>query len=309
MEKPAAISSQRQALPQQRPKKGRSNFNEAIARIVAYPPALFQMKNIKVLLLLGAILIVLGGSGVLALDEATERGNAAGFLGFDEGSERQLAEAISHGKAHAIATAYAGAATGTATALQHPFPQNGKLIYNDPLSNNSKTYTWVPGYKKGAGTDCFFANGAYHVIESNTNHFYYCIANNTSFSNFALQVEMTFIQGNYGGVLFRSVGQRHYVFRIGRDGSYVLQVYGDDTGRNTRLLVQGHSAAIDTSLNQANLIAVVARGGNIDLYVNQQYLTSVQDGSYSQGQIGLEAEDHGVPAEVMFRNAKVYTLP
>jgi hypothetical protein len=261
------------------------------------------------LLLLGAILLILVSGGVLALDEKLEpNASSVGFLGFDERIERQLAEAISHGHAHAVATAYAVAATGTAAALQHPYPQNGTLVYNDTLSNNSKTYPWVYGYKKVAGTDCFFANGAYHVVESNTDHFFYCIANNTNFSNFSFQVQMTFIQGNYGGILFRSVGKRHYIFRIGRDGSYTLQMYVDDSGRNSRLLAHGRSTAIQTGLNQANLLTVVARGDNIDLYVNRQYLTSVQDSSYSQGQIGLEAEDHGVPSEVMFSNAEVRAL-
>jgi eukaryotic-like serine/threonine-protein kinase len=272
-----------------------------------------SLKNAKALLLLGLILLVLGGSaGVLVLDEKLERGDSVGFLRFEEGIERQLVEDTTHNRAHAIATAYALVATGTATALQHPFPQNGTLVLNDPLSSDSTTFPWKPGYR-ATGTNCSFTNGVFHVVEPNSNRFYYCVANNTNFSNFIFQVQMTILRGNAGGIIFRDIGPennyfRLYYFSIGRNGTYNLQRFVHDPAHSSNQLVSGQSTFIKTGSGQTNLITVVARGNNIDLYVNQRYMVSLTDSTYTQGEIGLAAEDQGDPTEVAFSNAQVYAL-
>ena len=85
-------------------------------------------------------------------------------------------------------------------------------------------------------------------------------------------------------------------------------MFVDDTGPSSRNLARGSSTAINTNVGQSNLIAVLAHGNEIDLYVNNRYLTSVQDSTYSHGQIGLVAEDQTQPAEVIFSNAKVWKL-
>ena len=122
---------------------------------------------------------------------------------------------------------------------------------------------------------------------------------------------MTFIRGSgqdYGGILFRSYGPRQYFFRLGRNGSYLLKLYIDDSTGAGYLLKQGVSPAIHTGLNVPNILAVVAQGGNFQLYVNQQLITSASDTSYSQGQIALVAEDEKDAADVAFNDAKVWAL-
>ena len=289
--------------PKVRSKTRQLKFDEAVKMIVS-------LKNARALLLLGLILLVLGGSaGVLVLDEKLERGDSVGFLRFEEGIERQLLEDITHNRAHAIATANAI----VATALQHPFPQNGTLVLNDPLSHDSTTFPWKPGYQ-ATGTNCSFTNGVFHVIEPNPHRFYYCVANKTNFSNFIFQVQMTILRGNAGGIIFRDIGPennyfRLYYFGIGQNGTYNLQRFVHDPAHSSNQLVNGQSTFIKTGSGQTNLITVVARGNNIDLYVNQRYIASVTDSTYAQGEIGLAAEDQGDPTEVAFSNAQVYTLP
>jgi serine/threonine protein kinase len=211
---------------------------------------------------------------------------------------------------NATATANGGTAiAATATASWFPYPPNkGMLVLNDPLSDNSKGYDWVIGYNRYPGADCVFTGGAYHVIELNTQRFYYCIANNIRLSNFVFEVQMRFIKGNvgYGGILFRSQAQRHYFFRIGQNGSYKLALYRDDIVGVK--LATGTSPAIHRNLNDPNILAVVARGSNIDLYVNQQLIASVADSAYGIGQIGFAAENEVAPVEAVFSNAKVWTL-
>ncbi|HLQ30945.1 MAG TPA: protein kinase [Ktedonobacteraceae bacterium] len=220
----------------------------------------------------------------------------------------------SRAKANATATALASvAAAATATASWFPYPPNtGTLVLNDPLTDNSRGYSWSRGYTQDdAGTDCAFKGGAYHVIESNPGRFYYCVAKNSNFSNFTFQVQMTFIQGSrpdYGGVLFRSEGKRQYFFRLGRNGSYLLKLFIDNTIGAGSILKAGFSPAIHTGLNVPNLLAVVAQGGNFSLYVNHQLIASANDTSYSQGKIALFSEDEQDTCDVAFNDAKVWAI-
>ncbi len=73
-------------------------------------------------------------------------------------------------------------------------------------------------------------------------------------------------------------------------------------------MTQGSSPAIKQGLNQTNLIAVVAQGTNIALYINHQLLGNVTDSTYSHGPVGLFAVVYTQPTEVAFSNAKVWTL-
>ncbi len=72
----------------------------------------------------------------------------------------------------------------------------------------------------------------------------------------------------------------------------------------------GSSSAIKVGLNQSNLIAIVAHGNTLDLFVNKQYITSVNDSTPSGGGIGVVAFCNAMskPTEVEFRNAIVWIL-
>jgi hypothetical protein len=65
---------------------------------------------------------------------------------------------------------------------------------------------------------------------------------------------------------------------------------------------------VDTSPGKQILLAVIANGNTITMYVNHQQVASVQDSTYSQGQVGVAAEDVSGPTEVAFSNARVWTL-
>ena len=63
-----------------------------------------------------------------------------------------------------------------------------------------------------------------------------------------------------------------------------------------------------TGFNQANIIAVVASGSELDLYVNHQFITYANDSTLSQGQLGVCAEDVSNASEIVYRDAIVWTL-
>jgi hypothetical protein len=211
------------------------------------------------------------------------------------------AQAQATGQVQANQTATARAqASATVAAFQSIYTQatSGNPILNDPLTRQDAN-SW------DQGNNCFFTNNAYHVKETDKGFFFYCIAESSNFSNFAYQIQMNFIQGNSGGIIFRADGAnaRFYFFRIGLNGTYDLYVYVDRVGSHAKTLTHGTSSLIS---NHSDTLTVVARGSNLYLYVNKQYLTSLSDGSLTSGQIGVAADYTDQPTEIAFNQAQVW---
>ncbi len=79
----------------------------------------------------------------------------------------------------------------------------------------------------------------------------------------------------------------------------------------TSSLIPSHSnSAINAGLNQSNLVAVVAQGSTLNLYINQQKIDSISDTTYSHGEIAVVADGFpsNHPTEVMYSNARVWKL-
>jgi eukaryotic-like serine/threonine-protein kinase len=193
-----------------------------------------------------------------------------------------------------------------------PSPAFGTLALDDPLSDNSHGYRWEEN-NDTYGT-CAFREGAYQVNAIHGGGTKFCQASNTTFSDFAYEVQITIVQGERGGIVFRNdkTKGKSYYFSIGQDGTYALWLFICTSPSFDSCYFSGvhdgSSPAITTGLNQTNLIAVVAKGNTIDLYVNNQRINSVSDSSSSQGQIGVAVSDvNGPPSEVVFRDAKVWT--
>ncbi len=203
--------------------------------------------------------------------------------------------------------------TTTSTPQQNPYPPYTTLALDDPMSDNSYGYSWDEG-SDSLGT-CAFTAGAYHVNAIQPNKGKGCVAGSDSppstFSDFAYEVQMTIIKGDGGGILIRDDKKGNgYYFFITQDGNYGFATYNNCPGNNcnvTLLRNTSNLSAIHTGLNQSNLVAVVAQGSTIELYVNNQGIDSVSDSNYSQGHIGVAASDMNNPTEVVFSNTKVWT--
>jgi eukaryotic-like serine/threonine-protein kinase len=185
-----------------------------------------------------------------------------------------------------------------------PYATSGSIALNDPLRDNSNGYFW--GSNDSHGT-CQFAGGAYQVgISQGYSH--YCTASTTNFSNFTYEVTLTILQGDCGGIIFRGndTNGTGYLFWVCQDGTYAF--YLDTSSTQSTLSTSSSSSVINTGLGQSNVIAVVANGSTLDLYVNQQKIDSVSDSTYNHGQIGVDATSLGTATEVVFRNARVWTL-
>lgn len=238
----------------------------------------------------------------------------------------QSAEATTTAQsAEATTTAQSVGATATVFA-EYPYPSymlgqgQGTLALYDPLSQENN---WSNG--SGNTGSCQFSNNAYYIRVQQADSFFYC-QNTETFSNFAFEVQMTIIQGNCGGMLFRadSTSGHSYYFQVCQDGSYRLIRYMDNTGKNTvdiipsknltcssnstEQVTASSSPYMNCSTGQANTIAILANGGSIILYVNGQQIDNVQDDSYASGNLALFANEISDTTQVEFSNAKVWTL-
>jgi hypothetical protein len=187
----------------------------------------------------------------------------------------------------------------------------GTLAFYDPMSDNSSIYEWsINSAEVGS---CSFQQGAYHAMMnavSGPARFHPCLAQaSPRFSKFAYEVHMKIITGACGGLLFRANNPKFYYFYICTNSTYGLVRYTantSDTRVNPVLTQQYYSDLIKQGLNQENLLAVVANGPKIDLYVNQNKLDSVTDAAYSQGNIGVLARREVVQTDTAFSSAKVW---
>ncbi|HJT57501.1 MAG TPA: protein kinase [Ktedonobacteraceae bacterium] len=205
----------------------------------------------------------------------------------------------------ATATAVAVHAQATATAYAGIIMQ-GNQSFNDPLLDNSLGKNWDVSNLPGGG-GCGFMQDGYHSTIPQTDLFSPCFARATDFTNFSYQVRMMILHGDRGGICFRAsaANGNFYYFYISRTGSYALQIYENYV--LTATLVTGSSSAIKTGLKQPNLIAVVANGDSLNLYVNMQLVAKVNDSTYIDGQIGVVAEDINNPTDIVFSHAQVWT--
>ncbi|HLZ57869.1 MAG TPA: hypothetical protein VKR06_13085 [Ktedonosporobacter sp.] len=206
----------------------------------------------------------------------------------------------------AVSTAYAATTTvqasATASTALDPYPsQNGTLVFYDPLSDNTQKHSWTetPG--------CTFTGGTYHV-SSPQNSVNYCLAGSAfTFKNFTYEAQITILNGDTGGIIFRfdSTNNTYYNFNIDTKGGYTLS-YVSSSFPIT--ILNGTSKAIKTVTGSSNMLAVVARGRNLDLYVNNQHVAGVNDSLAKGGQIGVAAGSTGNTTEVACADAKVWNI-
>lgn len=275
-----------------------------------------------VLLLILALLLIGAGSALYfgALRPSIQAQTQATAT---VGAQRATATAITAQQATATAfTTAAQRTTATAMAVQQATatasvqtPQGmydqataGTPVLDDPLSTNG-TNNWTEGTSSDGMYSCTFTGGAYHASEQPKNSVQLCVAQATNFGNLTYQVQMTIVKGELGGIVFRTDASqtKYYSFLIDRSGTYKLITSVDNTGTRDQYLRQGTSTFINRSLNQPNLLTIIARGSNIYLYINKQYITSASSTAYSSGSIGVFGGNYTLaPGDVAFSHAQVW---
>jgi eukaryotic-like serine/threonine-protein kinase len=256
-----------------------------------------------ILLIALAVLVILAGVGLFFVI----RNNQVAAYNANATATARVSIQTATARANLTATAVAQA-NATATFVANPYPPNsGTLALFDPLKDNSKGHRWDETTYSGGGR-CQFTGGTYHAAEGTKNTFNPCFANNTTFGNFAYQAEVTILKGDCGGLVFRadSTNFKWYIFEVCQDGRYDIFLFSGNAGKY--LVNQTTNASIKTGLKQTNVIAVVAKGGTIQVYVNNTSVDTVVDNSFSQGKFGVLADEYNNATEVAFANMKVWTL-
>jgi type II secretory pathway pseudopilin PulG len=209
----------------------------------------------------------------------------------------------------ATATTGIGKAIATATAYDSTLQQatRGTAVLNDQLNDNFGNNKWdeITGTTKGA---CAFISRVYHAIEPQLGYYQPCVARAADFSNFAYQIHMVIDRGEQAGIIFRfnSANSSFYVFRVGINGSYALDLYKNRVLAAT--LTSGLSGVINTGIKNGNDLAVLAKGDVLYLYINRQFVASVTNSYLSSGAIGVIAIDYRNASDAEFSSAQVWNV-
>jgi hypothetical protein len=133
-------------------------------------------------------------------------------------------------------------------------------------------------------------------------------------SNFAIQVDMTILAGDMGGIIFRNNPSAHYRFHLALDGRF-------DFVNQTNLELDGFNPAIREGLNQTNRITIIAQKQMIYVYINGQLIVQVDGNSVdinglpagklkgspsSYGTVALMAYARNDPTVVQFKNVEIF---
>jgi len=192
---------------------------------------------------------------------------------------------------------------------------SGSPALDNSLNHNDSTISWTESTSP-EGNSCSFRDEAYYATALQPG-LYPCLAQGNDFSNltdFTYQAQMTIIQGNQGGLIFRSntidqnnypFSTNYYLFSIESDGHYNLSYQGD---KSRIILKRDTTTAIQMGLNHPNLLTVIASGSKLALYINKQYIVTVSDTNRNSGMLGVFAQKSDHDTEIAFRNVQLWSL-
>ena len=288
----------------------------ALAPAPVPPPGPERRRNRTLLIVIPLLVAILVLGGVLALVlRAKSPGNSPQATAVPTLSASQLtataqANLTATANANATATAQANltATASVVAANPNPYGSGGTLAMLDPLTDNSRGFSWPEVTASDGSGSCNFTTGGYQVHSNKTQFFYLCASTSNTYTNFTFEVKTQIIKGDCGGLIFRADTNtfKLYLFEVCTDGTYQLWDYRNANGDASQLATAS-SPAIKSGLNQTNVLAVTAQGSTLTMYVNGQKLTSVTNNAYTQGQVGMVADSYNNPTGVLFSNARLWT--
>lgn len=185
----------------------------------------------------------------------------------------------------------------TATAIT-----GGSPLLNDPLSG-SDANGWP-----NDGSNCSFSNNAYYVTANGSNILQPCIAARPQYSDAAIQVDVTLISSADAGLVFRANASQNqfYDFEITNQGQFYLRYF--DNSKSTSLIPKTASSSIE-EVGTKNTLLVIARGTDLQLFINGTFVGEIQDSTFSNGQVGVAAGTLSANVgDASFTNMRVYPI-
>lgn len=183
------------------------------------------------------------------------------------------------------------------------------LLYSDPLN---KAGRWTEETNNGKTNGfCLFQQNAYHVGSNNSGTYTLCQpgTNQPVVDDLTFEVQAQILHGDCGGILFRGDFQagNFYYLTFCFDGFHYLYAYTNFTTLNQLKTQQDAFPALKNNPQATILLAVVAQGSTITIYINHQQVDQIVDTSYTSGQVSLFGFDLNRPTEVVFSNARLWT--
>jgi len=153
-------------------------------------------------------------------------------------------------------------------------------------------------------------NGAFTMHVKTPKYVGWTECTKVEFSDVVVEVDATQVDGpnnNIYGILFRYglEDDEFYVFAVNGDGFYTLVI---DGAQHTEpdIIIDWTEASVINKGQQTNRLKIVAVGGDIEYYVNDQLLGTAQDDRLTTGTVGFfvgSIEEGGV--RVSYDNLKI----
>jgi hypothetical protein len=264
-----------------------------------------RSKTQTILLVVIALIVIVGAIGLYTgvIVPAHNHAMATATAAANQAATAQIQTA----QANATGTADAQVSqdlTATVTSNQTGYNQiiQGAPTLSDSMASPD-TYNW------DTGTGCYYSNGAYYVKSDQKNTFVYCSSPQTNFSNFVMRVQWKLVNGDGAGLIFRATPSNGhlYEYQVESDGSYELNVYTGSSGSNATTLLSGPPNN-NFNAGQAHSMAIEANGSTLKIFIDDTYLGTILDNSYSSGQIGLIANDVSNTTLVMYTKVQVWKI-
>jgi len=177
---------------------------------------------------------------------------------------------------------------------------SGVILFEDDFSSASTGWDRL---QTAEGVMDYDAGGYRMLVNALDTNFW--TTPHKSFGDVRVEVDAGKLGGpeeNRAGLICRYTGSDYYFFMITHDGFYGIGIF---TGGQAVLLGQSEmqsSSAIHTGVNINHLRADCA-GNTLTFYVNGQQVASAQDGTLTQGDVGLLTGTFGQPGvDMIFDN-------
>ncbi len=174
----------------------------------------------------------------------------------------------------------------------------------DPLTGPSANQWEI------ANGACYFSNGTYNVAQNVSGYRTQCRLLSQSFDDFALQVDMNMLNGDFGGIAFYVSPQDNlnvgYRFTLTVNGQWSLVAA---SGTNPQAIASGSAVTFRPGYNTNNNIAIIVVNKNIYAYVNDAIVVVYATNTNASGLIGFYVYESANPTVVAFSNARIWSNP
>ena len=184
-----------------------------------------------------------------------------------------------------------------------PVPQ-GRLLLEDEFIEEGRWQVLADeDHNKG------YEDGHYYILAETAQYNYWSVAGE-SFADFVLEIETRQIDGpdenDYGVILRYQDDNNFYSFRISGDGYYAFDKIVDGEFYD---IIRWQESQVIRQGSSRNTIRVEAIGDTMNFCVNDEFLDTAIDPSFSAGDVGVVVGTYeNVGVHIAFDNLRVWAV-